>query len=71
MNKEKLISEITETQQNIDSVTMEIGQEYSRYYFSKKENLKVSINANVEVLQQLEIRLNELNKELKVLQTKP
>lgn len=65
MQRERLLKSIAETSQFIDTVTMEIGQEYARYCLTKDEKLKESINANVEVLQQLEIRLQELRKELR------
>lgn len=65
MERENLLKAIAETSQFIDSVTMEIGQEYARYFLTKDEKLKSSINANVEVFQQLEIRLQELRKELR------
>ena len=65
MGREKLLKAITETSQFIDSVIMEIGQEYARYWHTKDEKLKAAIDANVEVLQHLEIRLQELRKELK------
>lgn len=65
MEREKLLKAIAETSQFIDSVTMEIGQEYARYCLTHDEKLKASINANVEVLQQLEIRLQELRKDLR------
>ena len=64
MERERILKSIAETRQFMDSVIMEIGQEYARYFATNDENLKTAINANVEVLQQLEIRLKDLRREL-------
>ena len=62
--QEEIIRNITAAKQSLDSVAMEIGQEYARYIHTKDEKLKIQINANVDVFQKLEARLVELDIEL-------
>ena len=62
--KLEIIKELNQAQAIYDRTIMDIGQLYARYLSSNEEILKRTINEKVVTLQQVEIVLQSLEKEL-------
>lgn len=60
-----LIKQLTVVQELMDKVLLEIGLKYSVYHRTQDETLVKSINEKVELYQKLELRMQDLERQIR------
>ena len=60
-----LIKQLTEVQELMDKTLLEIGLKYSVYHRTQDQTLVKSINDKVELFQKLELRLQDLERQIR------
>lgn len=60
-----LIKQLTEIQELMDKTLLEIGLKYSVYHRTQDQTLVKSINDKVELFQKLELRMQDLERQIR------